>query len=929
MYKTLIIIATILFTLQPVQARILFQDDDFQDFNSPGILLDSNGDDSIPTSIQFGNNVDPALNASIKFNFADQILEFSHNVSLLQNQLKALTLENASIAPLNPTAGQIYHNTVDGNTYIYNGTIWEDITALNSTSTKVVTVGPGLDYADIEAAAGYLNTLSGGIILLSADDNGIPHAVTTEINLENITIIGKGSDRTTVNVTGPGQIDSFDTNFVDLTIDVDSINDTMAIDVQSGSNSLIFDRVSFSVLDVADSLVDSNAGTSPIVSIRFIKGNQDSNPGSLLKAVGTGNLDSSSFIFVDGRSGEGVLNVNDWDVTIAEAGNVLTSGTITTIPERSIFVSPNMNLQGAVDSLVASGNGGLITLLPGIYEISQPLVIATDGINPADNIQITGYGDASIIRASGFGATGESIGAVQVGLANGLAPANGVVLRDFKLEVVSNIHGVRVAGGSDNQLLNLTIQKTAGASGSGATADIGIQMLDSVGGNLARALIKNCRVLGNGGSNYFTDGIHITSGSAIVGVFGYGNRAENILVEGNNVDYVRETSYVFVGADDSSLFNNRASRMGVAAGTPYGIFIGDARNINMNANVFAGSLDSDTIAIGIESFNTGATTEDSLFNNNVIDGSSNGVGFNKGFELGNGSSFVIGSSFQNNTIKGASAGADTVAFEVRGNSDDNSIINNQISGAGNNWDRGIDLQSATQDRTIIRDNRYTDVTARIIDDGSNTTIGVSQHRESVDPTLNDDINENHQTGEIWINTSSDEAFILTDEAGGAADWKQITTPMKMGQFYNSDGAGGSFNINTPDWTAIPWNSESFPEDDAYSHDQVTNNSQVQILKDGLYQISYQINHETQGGRRNVRCRIRIDGTSFPLVSGDSFSYSRNGTDKWASNTANAILDLSAGEYYEIVCRQEGTSGDAYLAAGAAEGISWTMIEKIK
>ena len=82
----------------------------------------------------------------------------------------------------------MYHNTNDTKTYVCDGTNWVDITAIFTTATKVVTVGSvNADYANIANAAGYLNTLSGGIILLSAE----VHQVTNPINLQNITVIGK------------------------------------------------------------------------------------------------------------------------------------------------------------------------------------------------------------------------------------------------------------------------------------------------------------------------------------------------------------------------------------------------------------------------------------------------------------------------------------------------------------------------------------------------------------------------------------------------------------------------------------------------------------------------------------------------------------------------------------------------------------------
>ncbi|MBD3328235.1 hypothetical protein GF340_02930 [Candidatus Peregrinibacteria bacterium] len=902
--------------------RIIFQDDNTHDFSSPFLTLDNDGFGVENTGIIFGNDSIPQNNGSISFDISAQEFTLNHDLNLLLNELKGFALENLSSAPASPVAGQMYHNSSDGKTYVFNGSAWDDITAIGSTSTKVVTVGPGLDYASIDDAMTYLNSLSGGIILLSAGT----HQITSPVNLSNVSLVGKGTDRTTIAVSGNGLIESFDTRFNNLRIDVNSISGNYAVDVQGGSNSLIFDRVHFSIQDLGDALINSNAAIPPVVSIHMVKTSQIPENGTLIFNTGSANLDSGTNIFVDGRSGDGVLQLDNWDVTVAEAGNVYTTGTITTIPERSIFVSENMNLQAAVNSLEATGNGGLITLLPGTYNISSPLLIT------GDNIEINGYGDASIINANSFTSTGSEIAAIQIGAANGSAPADGVILENFKIEVASNIHGVRVAGGTDNRILDLTIQKIAGQSGSGSTADIGIQLLDGLSERLIRPVVQNCRVLGSGTNIYFTDGIHVTSDPSIVGVWGYNQGITNALVEGNNVDYVGETAYVFIGADDSSLFNNRALRMG-ASGSGYGIYVGGARNLNMNANVYSQALGTGSTAIGIDSFASSTVTEDSIINNNIIDGTSNGgTGFTKGFEIGSTNSHLLRSSIQNNTIKGASTGNAT-AIQVRGNSDDNTFSNNDIVGGTNNWDFAIDLQSNLQERNLVSGNRFTNVGTDIVDNATATRLGEMLHRDSVNPTNNDDIADGYMTGTLWINTSTDAAFILLDESAGSAVWQQLGangsgTGVQIGQFYDSDGNGGTFNINTNNPTPIPWDSESFPEDTVFSHSNSTDNTRVYVNDSGRYKISYQVNYEdTNNQRKNVICAVRLNGTTFPPVNAASYGYARNTGDPWASSNASAYFDLNSGDYYEIVCQREGSAGNAYLTNGSSEGSSWTIIEK--
>lgn len=849
-------------------AYTFFSDDEYELKAYKLILNGNNSFAETNTSVQFGNDLTGA-NASLTWDItndrlvfdndgtADQTLQFGNDSSdgfitwdnsastfVLGSDTSAgaarnnisMQLETVSALPGGAgglgTSGEgrlvildTADNTAPGctvspncsaGTYIWDGAAWISLvgSATSTNLTKVVTVGSsGSDYTTIAGAATYLQTRSGGIMLLSAET----HNITTAVNLTNTTLIGKDPSRTTIQISGAGRLDTFDTTFEFLTLDVNSINTNMAIDVQTGSTSLIFNYVEMDVQDSGDSLIDSSAGTAPTVTMKFIKSNQSGTNGVILKNKATGNLNVASSIFVDSRGTDEPLKLSDWDVTVAGGGSVLTNGIITSVPAKTIYVSPDMNLQGAIDSLEFAGNGGLITLLPGTHAITSTLTINDD------DIHIMGYGDSSIISASGI-TGGTTVGAIQVGAADGKAPVSGVVLKDFKLEVTgtggTDIHGIRVVGGSDNRVDNVTVQKVSGASGSGAGARMGIQMLDGDTTNLIRPVIINSRVLGTSvASAYFTDGIHVTSDPTISGVFGNNNRVINALLDGNFVDYVRETAYVFVGADDSSLFNNRASNMGAGGTAAYGIFMGNATNINMTANVFTGSLSTSAIAIGIECFNTGSvkTTSDSLFNNNIIRGS--GSGFATGFQVGATANTTVNrNQFQNNQIYGASTAATTTAIDVFGNADQNNFSNNTITGNGNSWTYGIRLRSASQDQNIVNGNRFNNTTTPISDTGTATVFGVGTAINTVNPTANDDLGDGYNLGTLWVNTNNDNAYILVDNTVGSAIWSQINgsgggagTGTDSNTFtLDQDDTGGNVSLifGTANNEALTWNSTS-------------------------------------------------------------------------------------------------------------------------
>jgi len=723
-------------------------------------VIDSAEDSSGDVSLQFGNDITPTENGSITWDVTNDYFDIN------AQQFANFRLENSASDPVacSPTFdGRMYINTTNDNVYVCDGTSWVDLTVVNTTSTKVITIGTGLDYADIASGATYLNGLSGGIMLLAAET----HAITTEVDLTNILLIGKDPTKSTIAMSGAGQINAFDTQFRKLTIDVNTITDDMAIDMQTGASAISFEDVAIDVQDSGDSLLDSNAGTAPTITASFFSSEQSGGSGTIVKAQSPGNLNAASDFFVSGARSNMLLTLDDWDVTIEGAGNVFTTGTITSIPENTIIVYPDMDLQGAINSLPS---GGSITLLPGTHNITEPILITQD------SLEIQGYGDASIIAAASFTGITNETAAIQVGAADGSAAANNVQLDNFKLTVSSNIHGVRYTGGDDHKVTNLTVQKLAGQSGTGGSANIGILMLDSTGDALVRPEVSSNRVLGNGGTIYFTDGVHVTSDPDYSGVFGYDTGVEAALVESNFVDYVRETGYALAGVTNSSLFNNRATNMGAGGGGAFGIFFSNCSNINMTANVFSGSLSTATDAIAIDPFNAGSlkSTTDSLFTNNIIDGTGDGgVGFEHGFLVGNATNTTISrNSFQNNTILGAAA-VTTYGFRLTGDADANNISDNSITGGTNPWDNGIFLASAASEQNIVRDNRFDNVTSLVTDSATATRYDVTHHRAATDPTVNDDSGDGYHVGTMWINTATDDAYVLLDDTVGAAVWTQV------------------------------------------------------------------------------------------------------------------------------------------------------------
>ena len=699
------------------------------------------------------------------------------------NPTVGIRIENADASVLAPscdgtTLGRMYYDTSAGSAFVCIESApgvygWFDYTTTSVQSNKVVTVGTGGDFTSISAGAGYLNALGGGIILLTPET----HNVTSVVDVENISLIGANTGDTRINIAGGGRLRVKETQFKSMTIYVDAtITASSGIDAKysvATTSSIIFEWVDF-ITNGTKVLLNSSDASKPTVRTRFISVSATAGTQKILLPKATANINTASTHFVESQGGSGALDLEDWDVKIAGSSNVKTSGTITTIPDSTIYVYPGMSIQGAINSI---SSGGVITLLPGVHNISSTLLVNKD------NIQIQGYGDASIVRASGL-TGGDTIAAIQVGAVNGATPNNNVILNDFRLEVsgvgASDIHGVRVAGGSDNQLLSLSIVKTSGASGTGAGARMGVLMMDGTTQKLTRPVIKGCTVMGTSAvTAYFTDGIHVTGGASYgagSGIFTNGQGVDAALVDSNQVDYVRETVAVFVGVNNSSLFNNRFSRMGAGGGGAFGVFFGNSSNVNMTANVVATSLSTASYGLVIDTINSGSLKQvtDSVFTANAIDGSANGgTGFAYGVNIGAAANTAFHRNiFTNNTINGAS-NATTYAINITGNADDNNFSNNIINGINNTWDTGITIVSATAERNFIGKNAFITTTVKIADAGTATQMDASQHNATVNPGAGDDNVAGYVVGTVWVNTTTQNAFIATNVTTGAAVWKAI------------------------------------------------------------------------------------------------------------------------------------------------------------
>lgn len=178
-----LILATFVLLTQTAQAKILFKNEFLiEDNGTNAFILDSGNDVTGNITLQFGGS----LAETISYNPTASWFEFSNDINLNQNQIKNVVVDNQTTAPSSPLPGQIYYNSVDGSTYIWNGTAWEDITENDNFETvytrdadKTLTTsngaftlstGSGTTNINIGSATGQVN-LGGGSNCVNVNSN--------------------------------------------------------------------------------------------------------------------------------------------------------------------------------------------------------------------------------------------------------------------------------------------------------------------------------------------------------------------------------------------------------------------------------------------------------------------------------------------------------------------------------------------------------------------------------------------------------------------------------------------------------------------------------------------------------------------------------------------------------------------------------------
>jgi len=195
------------------------------------------------------------------------------------------------------------------------------------------------------------------------------------------------------------------------------------------------------------------------------------------------------------------------------------------------------------------------------------------------------------------------------------------------------------------------------------------------------------------------------------------------------------------------------------------------------------------------------------------------------------------------------------------------------------------------------------------------------------------------TGRVYYDTVLSKPLVCD-----GTDWVELgsgggsSTPQPLATALYRDSSSTNINSAATD-NIVPWNIEDF-EDSTFLHDTVTNNSRVAVTKTAKYLVSGSVNIVSTVQRYNGILKFRINGTTtLPVTFQPGYIRSASGQNE-TSLTFSTILDLNAGDYFEVLIDRESATGVAtmipnssslsvvQLVASGSAGSSTPFVESV-
>ena len=173
---------------------------------------------------------------------------------------------------------------------------------------------------------------------------------------------------------------------------------------------------------------------------------------------------------------------------------------------------------------------------------------------------------------------------------------------------------------------------------------------------------------------------------------------------------------------------------------------------------------------------------------------------------------------------------------------------------------------------------------------------------------------------VYFNTTTSKVEYNGSEIGGGGGG----TPSAL-DIISLSSTDVSTSVNQASASVLDWDVETY-KDSGFTHDNVTNNSRIEVDADGTYEIEANIRMESVAQRAQFVAKILIDGVVQSHPYGSSY-IRNNGTssDFWTCVVNPPPLKLTAGQYVEVQIQIESQITTAITGTFIGTGSSLSMV----